>query len=121
MPKFVLASISELLKLGRPIDLLGLVVAGWIHYLKQGVDERGKPFEIVDAHASELTKAAKSIGTDPRPALALHSIFGHSLPATPTFVEKVEMAFQMLTKHGTAVTMQQYLSHLHDVEKNRAQ
>lgn len=120
MPKFVLASISELLKLGRSIDLLSLVVAGWIYYLKQGVDERGKVFEIVDAHASELTEAARSIGTDPRPVLAIHSIFGQTLPATPTFVEKVEKALQMLAKHGTAVTMRRYFSNLPGTEQVRA-
>lgn len=120
MPKWVLASITDLLQLGGPIDLLSLVVASWIHYLKQGVDERGKAFEIVDARASQLTEAAKLIGTDPRPVLAINSIFGQTLPATPLFVEKVEKALQMLDKLGTAKTMRQYLSNRHDTEQNRA-
>lgn len=120
MPKFVLASISGLLKLGRSIDLLSLVVACWIYYLKKGVDEHGKAFEVVDTHATELTKAAKSIGTDPHPVLAIHSIFGQTLPATPIFVEKVEKALQMLAKLGTVETMREYLSNLHDTEQIRA-
>jgi mannitol-1-phosphate/altronate dehydrogenase len=52
--------------------------------------------------------------------LAINSIFGQTLPATPLFVEKVEKALQMLDKLGTAKTMRQYLPNRHDTEQNRA-
>lgn len=110
MPKWVFPSITELLEMGGSIDLLCLVVASWIHYLRQGVDERGRPSEIVDAHAGELTAIAKEIGNDPCPMLAVKSVFGQGLPTSLAFVEKVETALQTLSAFGAIATVRHYLS-----------
>ena len=105
MPKWVLPSAVELLEKGGPINLLSLVIASWIHYLKRGVDERGRPLDILDARAAELTSVAKMIGTDPRPMLSMHSIFGRTLPENPAFVAKVEEDLQTLEKVGSIETI----------------
>ena len=109
MPKWVLPSALELLDKGGSVALLSVVIASWIHYLKQGIDEQGKPLDIVDARAVELTGIAKTIGTDPRPMLSVHSIFGPALPGNELFVKKVEAALQMLERDGAFATMQRCL------------
>ncbi len=110
LPKWVLPSILELMEQSRSINLLSLVIASWIHYLKEGVNERGEALEIVDARAAELRAIAKAAGTDPRPMLAVTSIFGEVLPISAVFVANVERALQLLAKMGAATTMRQYLS-----------
>ncbi len=107
MPKWVFPSIVELLDKQGSIDLLSLVVASWIHYFQQGVDEQGRKLDIIDARAAELSQIAKSGGTDPRPMLAITSIFGQQLPANPAFVSKVERALKMLSTHGAAATIKE--------------
>ncbi len=109
MPKWVLPSIVELVEKGCSVHLLSLVIASWIHYLKQGVDEQGKPLEIVDARAAELQAVAKTLETDPRPMLAISSIFGSVLPSNAGFVGNVEQALKTLSRLGAAATMHKYL------------
>ncbi len=119
IPKWVLPSIAELLETQMSIELLCLVIASWIHYYTQGSDERGQPLTIIDARAAELTRIAKTAGTDPRPILAITSIFGEALPANNLFVAKVEAALQALSKLGTAATMRQYSSHTTQTVRER--
>ncbi len=110
IPKWLLPSIVELLAKGRSIDLLSLVAASWIHYFRQGVDERGRPLEILDARAAVLRETASAGATDPRPMLALSFVFGQGLPANPLFVQGVEEALRLLSTEGVAATMRHYLS-----------
>ena len=116
MPKWVFPSIVELEEKGDSVELLSVVVASWIHYLKQGVDERGKTLDIIDARARELSEVAKNVGTDPRPMLALQSIFGKKLPASTSFVGKVEKALQRLNAQGAAGTLRHYLRDLNSMQ-----
>jgi mannitol 2-dehydrogenase len=110
MPKWVLPSVAELLQKGLPTRLLGLVIASWIYYLKQGTNQRGEPLEIIDARGAELRERARIAGLDPRPMLAVTSIFGQQLPSNPAFVSEVERALDLLSKIGVAATMRRYLS-----------
>lgn len=109
IPKWLLPSIVELLEQRAPTKLLSLVVASWIRYLGHGVDLRGRPLDIIDARARELTAIAKGAGTDPRPLLAVKSIFGEKLPANATFVKSVESALQMLSRLGVQATLRDCL------------
>ncbi len=110
IPKWLLPSIVELLEQRLPTNLLSLVVASWILYLGRGIDERGQPLDIIDARAVELTGIAKTAITDPRPMLAVKSIFGEKLPANTKFVQSVESALRMLSRIGVPATMRNYLS-----------
>ena len=110
MPKWVLPSITELLQQGGSTRLLSLVVASWIHYLGRERDELEMPLHIVDARSRELTQIAKSIRFDPRPMLAVDSIFGEVLPRNVSFVEEVERALQLLVQQGAAATIRTYLA-----------
>ncbi len=108
IPKWLLPSIVELLQMGRAVKLSSLVVASWIRYLQKGVDERGKPLEILDARAPELRAVAQSVGDDPRPMLAVRSIFGDVLSAHEGFAREVQGALEMLDKAGVAATLRRY-------------
>lgn len=110
MPKWLLPSIVDLLTQHAPTRLLSLVVASWIHYLGRERDERGQPMQILDARSAELTKLAKGIAPDPRPMLAVRSIFGDVLPAEASFVAEVEQALQLLRRAGAAATVRSYLA-----------
>ncbi len=110
IPKWILPSITELLAKGCQIELLCLVIASWIHYFKVNTDERGRGLTIIDARSQELTRIAKSIGSDPRPVLAIESIFGPALAGNAVFAVKVQQALQALSTIGVAATMRQYLS-----------
>jgi len=112
IPKWLLPSILELVGQGGSIDLLSLVVASWIFYLGCGVDERGGPLHKIDARAAELTGIARRAGNDPRPILAVRSIFGEKLVAHERFVQAVESALQMLSNNGVVATIRKYLSPL---------
>ena len=109
MPKWVLPSITELLERRAPTPLLGLVVASWIHYLGRQQDERANPMQIIDARGAELTAICAAIQSDPRPMLAVRSIFGDVLPANAAFVTEVGKALQTLTQTGASATIRSYL------------
>ncbi len=110
MPKWVLPSIVELLAKGRPVPLLSLVIASWLHYFQAKTDEKNHPLDIVDARAAELRATATAGGTDPRSMLAIRSIFGEALPANRAFVQQVEQALIALSKQSASATIRQYLS-----------
>ena len=109
IPKWLLPSITELLDRGAPIDLLALVVASWIFYFSRFTDERGQPLQIVDARAPELTTVAARSLPDPKPFLALESIFGATLPAKTHFVQSVTEALNHLSTQGVIPTIHHYL------------
>ena len=110
LPKWLLPSIVELAEKHRQIGLLSFVVASWIFYLGRGVDERGEPLEIVDARAGELRGIAAGAGLDPRPVLAVRSIFGERLPANKAFEAQVEDGMARLAREGVTAAMQQVLA-----------
>ena len=110
LPKWLLPSIAELTVQRLPTRLLSLVVASWIFYLGQGVDERGQSLEIVEARAGELRAIASAAGLDPRPLLAVRSIFGERLPADAEFVRSVETWMRQLASDGVETTMRRALA-----------
>lgn len=110
LPKWLLPSIAELAEKQGQIRLLSFVVASWIFYLGRGVDERGEPLDIVDARAGELRGIASAAGLDPRPVLAVRSIFGERLPANGAFVKQVGDGMALLERDGVRAAMRQALS-----------
>ena len=110
IPKWLLPSIQQLLDTAASTRLLSLVVASWIFYLSRGEDQQGNSLDIVDARAAELTRVARSAGSDPRPVLAIRSIFGDRLPANTGFVRAVEAALRELAHVGAPTAVRRYLS-----------
>jgi mannitol 2-dehydrogenase len=108
MPKWVLPSVVELAEKRLPTRLLGLVIAAWIKYLQLATDERGNPIEVVDARADELKRATRSIGDDPRPFLAIKSLFGPEYFIESALANDVEAALKSLTSIGARETIRHY-------------
>ncbi len=110
IPKWLLPSIVNLVRAGESIHLLSLVVASWILYMGTEIDQEGKTLTIIDARAGELTAIARTIGIDPRPFLAVRSIFGDELASSTFFVESVEKALQTLSAKRVPDAIHMYLS-----------
>ncbi len=108
MPKWVLPSAVELGEKRRPTQLLSLVIAAWIKYLQSPTDERGNPIEVVDVRADELKRAVKLTGNDPRPFIAMKSLFGSAYFSAPSFGSEVEAALTSLSVHGARETIRRY-------------
>ena len=109
LPKWLLPSIQELLDQSLPTNLLALVVASWIFYLGEGVDQHGKRLDVMDARAAELSRIAKSGGSDPKAMLAVQSIFGSRLPAHQRFQDEMRTALQMFHHNGAIHTLRRYV------------
>jgi mannitol 2-dehydrogenase len=108
MLKFLLPSLAEALREGRPHRLLTLAVAGFVRYLR-GVDEAGQVIDIADRLAAELRVRAVEGGDDPRPILGLRSVFG-DLGRDETFVDELAAALRDLDARGARATLPAYLA-----------
>jgi mannitol 2-dehydrogenase len=75
VPAYVLPSLRYALAHRQPSPHVILAVAAWFRYLR-GIDGDGTPIDIQDAYAETLTERSVDGGTDPRPLLAEHDIFG---------------------------------------------
>jgi mannitol 2-dehydrogenase len=98
MPAYLLPSLTEARRLGRPTTLLTLAVAGWCRYLR-GVDRNGAPIDIRDARGDVLQALAAQAAPDPRPLLRLTTIFG-VLGEDPDFVRRLEEAIRDIDEYG---------------------
>ncbi len=75
MPDYLLPSLREARRPGRPSTRLTFAVAAWLRYLR-GVDLDGEPIEVQDARADEFRAAAERGGDDPAPLLEITEVFG---------------------------------------------
>jgi mannitol 2-dehydrogenase len=106
MPRFVLPSIRERLARGGPRRMLVLCLAAWLRYL-QGVDDQGERYEIADPLGARLQMAARTGGMDPRPVLAVESIFGEDLVHSRELLAELEAALQSLHRRGVREALRQ--------------
>jgi mannitol-1-phosphate/altronate dehydrogenase len=103
MPGYLLPTLHEARRDGRPRRLLTLAVAAWLRYLR-GTDLTGCPVEVKDARADELRALATADGGDPRPLLALADIFG-DLAGDGDFAAEVELLTKTLDARGVQDTV----------------
>jgi mannitol 2-dehydrogenase len=103
MPGYLLPTLHEARRDGRPRQLLTLAVAAWLRYLR-GTDLAGCPVEVKDARADELRALAAAGGGDPRPLLALADIFG-DLAGDEDFAAEVELLMKTLDARGVQDTV----------------
>jgi mannitol 2-dehydrogenase len=75
VPSYLLPSLIEARRQGRPAPLMTLALAGWFRYLR-GTDLQGRPIEITDAMLDDLQPLAVRGGCDPRPLLSKRSVMG---------------------------------------------
>ncbi|HEY6812469.1 MAG TPA: mannitol dehydrogenase family protein [Propionibacteriaceae bacterium] len=104
IPKFVLPVIRENLAARREVLLGAAVVASWARYA-EGVDEEGRPIEIVDRLADSLQAIAAKQATDPTAFIANRELFG-DLIDEPAFVEPYLATLDSLHTSGARATLE---------------
>ena len=75
IPKWVLPVIRHNLATGGPISHATAIVASWARYA-EGVDEQGRPIEVVDRLAEQVGAAAREYPRDPLALIKLTHLFG---------------------------------------------
>jgi mannitol 2-dehydrogenase len=109
MPKFVLPSIIEQLRRDGPIDGLCFTLAAWFHYLS-GSDERGRPFDIVDALKSRLVTAAQASSADADALFDLDDLIDASLAKSPRVRSRVTAYLRGFREDGCRRTLARTLN-----------
>jgi mannitol 2-dehydrogenase len=108
IPKFVLPSIVDQLSRGGSITRLSFTVAAWFRYLT-GLDDEGRALPMSEPLLETLGELARKGGSDPRPLLSLHSLFGDVLPNSPIFVEEVGRHLRSFYEAGARATLARVL------------
>lgn len=108
VPAYLLPSIAEARRLGRPHELLNLAVASWVRYLR-GVDLEGFVIPIRDVRRNELQALAVLGGDDPEPLMAASRIFGW-LAEDPLLVQSVRRILEQFSRQGLRETVGAYLA-----------
>lgn len=109
IPKFVLPSIEDQLRLGGPIELLSFTVACWFRYLN-GKDENGHEITMKDPMAPRLRELALVGGKDPTPLLAVREVFSEELANSPRFVAHVKEILAQFYEQGARATLVQAIT-----------
>ena len=108
IPKWLLPVVRIELERGGPVRLSAAIVASWARYA-EGVDERGRPIEIVDRRREEVTALAARSEADPTAFLANRELFG-DLIDEPRFVEAYVDTLRAMRKDGARQTLEQLVS-----------
>jgi fructuronate reductase len=112
LPPRLLAPIRERMATGQPFDCLALAVAGWMRYVV-GVDEAGKPIEVVDPKADRLHRIGAEVGCNAGALVerycAIEEVFGE-LGRSPTFKATVSGWLASLFTQGVRGALAKALS-----------
>jgi mannitol 2-dehydrogenase len=107
IPKWLLPVVRDNLASGGPVRLAAATVASWARYA-EGVDEWGKPIEVVDQLADSLLPIARSQHENPTAFIELTALFG-DLAQQPRFVEAYCWALDSLHRKGARATLEALL------------
>lgn len=99
IPKFLSPTILQLLRDGRSVERVALIVASWAQYLR-GQDEAGNGYEIQDPMAERLQRAVGDRDQLTQRFLNLTDIFGSELANSVEFVRAFETALDQLESRG---------------------
>ncbi|OJZ64299.1 mannitol dehydrogenase [Mycobacterium paraffinicum] len=101
--KWLLPVVTDNLRRGGQVRLSAAIVASWARYA-EGVDEEGRPIEVVDRLADTLVPLARAQRDDPAAFLANRAVFG-DLVDQPRFLEPYLWALDSLHRHGARATL----------------
>ena len=76
LPKFLIPTLRENLESGGSIQYATFILAVWCYYSDKGLDENGKPLDIMDAQKDQLHQAAKGTEYSLESFLDQSDIFG---------------------------------------------
>ena len=104
IPKWLLPVVRHNLASGGEIHRSAAVVASWARYA-EGVDEQGRPIEVVDRLKDTLMAAARRQREEPLAFLANREVFG-DLVDDDRFVSAYESALASLHHKGARATLE---------------
>lgn len=107
-PKFILPTLRDALRDGKPYEGLALEVALWCRYCA-GEDEEGRAITLDDERAVVLTDAARRARTDPSAFLSLGEVFG-TLGRDARFAEAFGDKLQALWQDGVRAVLRRYVA-----------
>jgi mannitol-1-phosphate/altronate dehydrogenase len=108
MADYLLPSLIEATRFGRPRGLLTLVLAAWLRYLR-GTDLAGEAIDVNDPRADELVGLANRNGGDPTAVLRLADLFG-PLAEDAAMAGEVRDRVRALDRDGVQATVRAVLS-----------
>jgi mannitol 2-dehydrogenase len=103
IPKWLLPVVREQLATGGEITRSAAIVASWARYA-EGIDEQGRPIEVVDRLADRLTESARRQRDDPDAFIANRDVFG-DLADDPRFTAAYRSTLNALHEHGARATL----------------
>jgi len=104
IPKWLFPVIRHQLSTGGQISRSAAVVASWARYA-EGMDEQGRPIEIVDRLRDSIMAVAGRNREDPLAFIANGSIFGDLVDNEP-FVAAYRSALSSLHERGARATLE---------------
>jgi mannitol 2-dehydrogenase len=104
IPKWLLPVIRENLAAGGEIRRSAAVVAGWARYC-EGVDEEGRPIEVMDHRRDRLMANARRQREDPLAFLGDRELFG-DLVDDERFTASYRAALDSLHERGARATLE---------------
>jgi mannitol 2-dehydrogenase len=104
IPKWLLPVVREQLAHGGEIRRSAAVVASWARYA-EGVDEQGRPIEVVDRLKDSLMQLARRNRDDPDAFIANRAVFG-DLVDNNRFVGAYRSALTSLHERGARATLE---------------
>lgn len=110
IPKFVLPVLRANLASGGEIRRSVAIVASWARYA-EGVDENGRPIEVVDALRDDLVARARQQGSDPLAFVRNSLLFG-DLVEVPRFARCFEECLGSFHRSGARRTLEEINSAL---------
>jgi mannitol 2-dehydrogenase len=108
IPKWLVPVIRSQLATGGDIRRSAGVVASWARYA-EGVDEQGRPIEVVDRLKDTLTAIARRQREDPDAFIANRELFG-DIVDDERFVGAYREALSSLHERGARATLQSLVS-----------
>jgi mannitol 2-dehydrogenase len=103
IPKWVLPVVRQNLAAGRPASLAAVLIASWARYA-EGVDDFGRPIEVVDALRDEVTARAGRQRSDPLCFVSNERVFG-DLARQPGFTDPYTRALDSFHRLGARQTL----------------
>jgi mannitol 2-dehydrogenase len=106
IPKWLVPVIRENLRSGGQIELAATVIASWARYA-EGVDEQGRPIEVVDRLRDRVMAAAAEQGADPLAFIRDRNLFG-DLVDDERFTAAYARALEDLHSVGARATLESW-------------
>jgi mannitol 2-dehydrogenase len=108
IPKWLLPVVRQQLANGGTVRRSALVVAAWARYA-EGVDEDGRPIDIVDRRKEAVMSRAQRQTDDPLAFLRDPDLFG-DLVDDEQFTTEYLAALESLHEHGARATLEAWES-----------